>query len=118
VLRSLDRTEIIPLVFAMVIALVTGVSSLYAGNAAFGSLGDYVALFLLGAGVDQAKNIALRDQEKKRALAGGDSTPSDKRAQDKPTPPTGAGAPEKTTQTGVDKPAAGKDVPSPLSSAS
>ena len=54
--RSFETNESIPLVLALVVAIGTGMSTLYATNATFGSLGDYLGLFLWGAAVDQGKN--------------------------------------------------------------
>jgi hypothetical protein len=54
--RSFEITEVIPLLLATVVAIGTGMSTLYAGNATFGTLGDYLGLFLWGAAIDQGKN--------------------------------------------------------------
>jgi hypothetical protein len=54
--RSFEITDVIPLLLATVVAIVTGMSTLYAGNATFGTLGDYLGLFLWGAAIDQGKN--------------------------------------------------------------
>ena len=56
--KGFERVEILSLVFAGVVALVSGLSMLYAKNPTFGTLSDYLGLFLWGVGVDQAKNLA------------------------------------------------------------
>jgi len=54
--EGLERVEVISLILAGIIAMVTGLSMFYFKNAAFGSLQDYLSLFLWGAAVDQTKN--------------------------------------------------------------
>lgn len=49
--------EVIALGIATIFALVSGLATFYAGKHAFGAIGDYIALFLWGAGVDQTKNF-------------------------------------------------------------
>lgn len=50
-------TEVAALVIATLFALVSGLAAYYFGKHGFGSIGDYIALFLWGAGVDQTKNF-------------------------------------------------------------
>jgi hypothetical protein len=50
-------TEVAALGIATVFAVVTGLATYYFGKAAFGSITDYVTLFVWGAGIDQAKNF-------------------------------------------------------------
>ena len=54
--KGLEHVEIISFVVAAVVAVVTGLSTFYFNNPAFGSLQDYLSLFLWGAAVDQTKN--------------------------------------------------------------
>jgi len=42
---------------ATVFAVITGLATYYFGKHAFGSIADYIALFVWGAGVDQTKNF-------------------------------------------------------------
>ena len=50
-------TEMAALGIATLFAMITGLATYYFGKAAFGSITDYVSLFVWGAGVDQAKNF-------------------------------------------------------------
>jgi hypothetical protein len=52
-----ESVELTSFAIAGAIALVTGLSLLYAKTATFGSLQDYLGLFLWGVGVDQGKNL-------------------------------------------------------------
>jgi hypothetical protein len=58
-------------VVAAVLAVASGLSTLYFTNATFGSIRDYCLLFLWGAGVDQGKNLLaiLGTQEAEKARA-------------------------------------------------
>jgi hypothetical protein len=47
----------IALGIAALLAVVSGFATFYFPNPAFGTLGDYAALFIWGAGVDQTKNF-------------------------------------------------------------
>jgi hypothetical protein len=49
--------DVAALFFAIVFASITGLATYYFGKYAFGSISDYVALFVWGAGVDQTKNF-------------------------------------------------------------
>jgi hypothetical protein len=53
---AIERAEVGPLLTAGIIAIVTGMSLLYATNNVFGSMSDYLKLFLWGVAVDQGKN--------------------------------------------------------------
>lgn len=57
VLSAFRFTEVAALVIATMFAVVTGLAAYYFGKHGFGSIGDYIALFLWGAGVDQTKNF-------------------------------------------------------------
>lgn len=54
---AMGRVETYPLIIAAIIAVLTGISTQYAGNATFGSTKDYLTLFLWGAAVDLVKNV-------------------------------------------------------------
>jgi hypothetical protein len=54
--ESLERVELLSFGLAFVVAIVSGLAAIYVKNASFGSLLDYLSLFLWGAGVDQGKN--------------------------------------------------------------
>jgi hypothetical protein len=54
---SYTRTEFAGVAIAMVIAMASGLSLYYVSNDTFGTLKEYVALFLWGVGVDQGKNL-------------------------------------------------------------
>lgn len=76
--RSFETTDRIPLMLAFVVAIATGMSTLYAGNATFGSLGDYLTLFLWGAAIDQSKNIlqkAVGDSQSGKSGVGAPAAP-------------------------------------------
>ena len=49
--------EVTALGIASVFAVISGLATFYFGKHGFGSVGDYIALFLWGAGVDQTKNF-------------------------------------------------------------
>jgi hypothetical protein len=55
--KLFEGAEMTSFAIAGVIAMVSGLSLLYAKNATFGSLSDYLGLFLWGVGVDQGKNL-------------------------------------------------------------
>jgi len=56
--RSIFRlTDVAALLFAILFASVTGLGTYYFGKYGFGSITDYIALFVWGAGVDQTKNF-------------------------------------------------------------
>jgi hypothetical protein len=57
--RAFDAVEIGAVTFAALLALISGLTGHYAGNPSFGSLKDYLLLFLWGAGVDQSKNFLM-----------------------------------------------------------
>jgi hypothetical protein len=59
-LKSIDRVETLTFLMAFLFALVTGVATFYYKNPTFGSVQDYITLFLWGATIDQTKNF-LRD---------------------------------------------------------
>jgi hypothetical protein len=54
--EGLERVEVISFVLAALLAIITGLSTLYFKNPSFGSMQDYITLFLWGAAVDQTKN--------------------------------------------------------------
>ena len=56
-LVRLDHAEWLALVIAVVFALVTGLLTFYYKNPVFGSMQDYLTLFIWGVGVDQTKNF-------------------------------------------------------------
>jgi hypothetical protein len=56
-LRKLERTELLSLLIAGVFALISGLLTFYYKNLIFGSVQDYLALFIWGAGVDLSKNV-------------------------------------------------------------
>jgi hypothetical protein len=49
--------ELTALGIGTLFAIVSGLATFYIGKPAFGTAGDYIALFLWGAGVDQTKNF-------------------------------------------------------------
>jgi hypothetical protein len=49
--------EVTALAIATLFALISGLQTYYIGKPSFGSMVDYVTLFIWGAGVDQAKNF-------------------------------------------------------------
>lgn len=55
--QAVNSVELWAVALSVVVALVTGLSILYVGNATFGTLKDYISVFLWGAGVDQTKNF-------------------------------------------------------------
>ncbi|HWF09931.1 MAG TPA: hypothetical protein VG297_15795 [Bryobacteraceae bacterium] len=55
--RAFAKSDYIAWGFAAVVALVTGLSTIYFKNATFGSMQDYILLFLWGVGADQGKNL-------------------------------------------------------------
>jgi hypothetical protein len=63
-LRGLEVTEWCALSVAMLLALVSGVLTFYFKNPIFGSVQDYLTLFLWGVGIDQAKNFLQALQSK------------------------------------------------------
>jgi hypothetical protein len=56
-LKLFERVELISFVLAGIAAIVSGLAIYYAKSASFGSLQDYLTLFVWGAGVDQGKNF-------------------------------------------------------------
>jgi hypothetical protein len=59
--RGIFRSaEITALVIATLFAVISGLASFYISNPVFGNTGDYIALFIWGAGVDQGKNFLQR----------------------------------------------------------
>lgn len=56
-MKAFESVELTAVILASIVALVTGLSILYVDNATFGSLKDYISVFLWGAGVDQTKNF-------------------------------------------------------------
>lgn len=54
--EGLESVEIFSFFVAGIFALITGLSTLYFKNPSFGSVQDYISLFLWGAAVDQSKN--------------------------------------------------------------
>ncbi|HWM26334.1 MAG TPA: hypothetical protein VNP98_16075 [Chthoniobacterales bacterium] len=54
--EGLERVEVISFILAGIVAIITGLSTIYFKNPSFGSVQDYVSLFLWGAAVDQTKN--------------------------------------------------------------
>ena len=55
--KAFETVEILALALILVVAGATGISTLYLDNATFGSLQDYLKLFLWGVGADQIKNV-------------------------------------------------------------
>jgi hypothetical protein len=56
-MRAFGSVEVWAVALAGVAGVVTGLFVWYAGNATFGSMKDYISVFLWGAGVDQTKNF-------------------------------------------------------------
>ncbi|MBI3374054.1 MAG: hypothetical protein HY017_20205 [Betaproteobacteria bacterium] len=56
-LSAFRFNEITSLGISTVFAVVSGLATFYFGKPAFGSVGDYITLFIWGAGVDQTKNF-------------------------------------------------------------
>ena len=56
-IRSLRFVEITALVIAALFAVISGLKMFYIGKPNFGSMADYVTLFIWGAGIDQTKNF-------------------------------------------------------------
>lgn len=56
--KGFERVEVLSFVIAGAIALISGLSLLYAKNPTFGAMADYLGLFLWGIGIDQGKNLA------------------------------------------------------------
>ncbi|MCP4259747.1 MAG: hypothetical protein GY774_19880 [Planctomycetes bacterium] len=56
-IRAFRFVEVTALAIATLFALISGLQIHYIGKSSFGSMGDYVTLFIWGAGVDQAKNF-------------------------------------------------------------
>ena len=54
--EGLERVEIFSLLLATMVAIATGISTVYLKNTSFGTFQDYLLLFLWGAAVDQTKN--------------------------------------------------------------
>ena len=52
--------EVLQLVLAFIVAVITGLQTFYFKSASFGSLSDYMALFAWGATIDQVKNFLQR----------------------------------------------------------
>jgi len=52
-----EVAEILPLALAAIFALSSGITTFYLSNPNFGTMKDYITLFLWGAGVDQGKNF-------------------------------------------------------------
>lgn len=55
-MKGFEWSEIISLVISIIFGIGTGLATLYFSSETFGSLKDYLTLFLWGAGVDQTKN--------------------------------------------------------------
>jgi hypothetical protein len=55
--QHLERAEVWSLVLAGLFAIISGLLTFYYKNPTFGSLQDYLMLFLWGVGVDQTKNF-------------------------------------------------------------
>jgi hypothetical protein len=55
--KGFAQAELLSWVLAAVIAIASGFSIYYVGNASWGSLKDYLTLFLWGAGVDTGRNF-------------------------------------------------------------
>jgi len=56
-LSAFRVNEVIAVVIAALAATLSGLMTYYLNKPAFGSLGDYITLFIWGAGVDQTKNF-------------------------------------------------------------
>lgn len=56
-LNGVELVELLSFALAAIIAVATGFLMFYSKNPDFGSLQDYLALFLWGVGVDQGKNF-------------------------------------------------------------
>ena len=54
---ALEVVEAWSLAASAVAAILAGFTTLYLKNSGFGSLSDYLSLFMLGAGIDQSKNF-------------------------------------------------------------
>jgi hypothetical protein len=60
VANGFSTGEVLQLILAFAVAVITGLQTFYYKTAGFGSLSDYLALFAWGATVDQAKNLLQR----------------------------------------------------------
>ena len=56
-IRAFDTTELVALIIASGVALLSGLMMFYYKNPTFGSVQDYITLILWGVGVDQTKNF-------------------------------------------------------------
>ena len=57
ILNALGTTELGALLFAILFAVISGLLTFYYKNPTFGTLQDYLSLFLWGVGVEQSKNF-------------------------------------------------------------
>lgn len=55
--------EITALIIATLFAIISGLASFYISNPVFGSVSDYIALFIWGAGIDQGKKFIQQLKE-------------------------------------------------------
>lgn len=65
--RSLRWTEITATLIALVFAVVSGMATFYFGRETFGSIPDYLTLFVWGAAIDQSKNFLQQLQATNQA---------------------------------------------------
>jgi hypothetical protein len=66
VLNGLGKTEVGALIFAALFAVISGLLTFYYKNPTFGTLQDYLSLFLWGVGVEQSKNFLQTLQSTKQ----------------------------------------------------
>jgi hypothetical protein len=71
-LGNLERAERWGLAMAAIFALVSGLLTFYYKNPVFGSMQDYLTLFLWGVGVDQTKNFLQSIQSSSQATKTGE----------------------------------------------
>jgi hypothetical protein len=57
VLSAFRFNDAAAVLLAGLFAGISGMATFYVSNAAFGTIGDYIALFIWGAGIDQTKNF-------------------------------------------------------------
>jgi hypothetical protein len=69
---TLQFVEVTGIIIATLLALISGLATWYVGKPSFGNAGDYIALFLWGAGVDQTKNFI---QHLERSSSTGGTSP-------------------------------------------
>jgi len=55
--RAFEAVEVTAFILALIVAILSGLSIKYFNNPTFGAGGDYLMLFLWGAGADQTKNF-------------------------------------------------------------